>query len=132
MSRIKGKDTKPELLVRSMLYRMGYRFRVQGAKLPGRPDIVFSARRKVIQVHGCFWHRHDCPNGRSMPSTRKEFWMQKFRGNVERDARNLEKLESLEWSCLTLWECEIKNDIETCCKLRCFLGSSRFKSEKEE
>lgn len=125
MSKIRGKDTKPELLVRSMLHRMGYRFRVQGRRLPGRPDIVFSARKKVIQIHGCFWHRHDCPNGRSMPSTRKDFWAEKFRGNVERDARNLEKLDALGWSCLTLWECEIKDDAEIRRRLRKFLGSTR-------
>ncbi|MEZ6164916.1 MAG: DNA mismatch endonuclease Vsr [Phycisphaerales bacterium] len=126
MSRIRHRDTKPELLVRSMLHRMGYRFRVQGKGLPGRPDIVFSARKKVIQIHGCYWHRHDCTNGRYMPSTRTEFWAEKFRSNVERDKRNLKKLEAMGWSCLTLWECEIADDAPTQRRLARYLGLTRF------
>lgn len=128
MSRIRHRDTKPELLVRSMLHRMGYRFRVQGRGLPGRPDIVFKGRKKVIQIHGCYWHRHDCKNGNYIPSTRTEFWADKFRGNVERDKRNLKKLKSMGWSCLTLWECEIADDDATQSELAAFLGPTKFAS----
>lgn len=127
MSRIRHRDTRPELLIRSMLHRMGYRFRVQGRGLPGRPDIVFSARKKVIQVHGCYWHRHECRNGRYMPGTRTGFWAKKFSDTVVRDARNLEKLEEMGWSCLTLWECEIKDDVLNRELLVEFLGPTRLK-----
>ncbi|MHA7812367.1 MAG: very short patch repair endonuclease [Phycisphaerales bacterium] len=127
MSRIRNRDTKPELLIRSMLHRMGYRFRVQGKGLPGRPDIVFTARSKVIQIQGCYWHRHNCTNGRYMPKTRTEFWAEKFKGNVERDKRNLKKLEEMGWSCLMLWECEIADDEPTRRRLSKFLGPTRIK-----
>lgn len=111
MSRVRSRDTKPEILVRSMLHRMGYRFTVSGPKnrlLPGRPDIVLPKHRAVILVHGCFWHGHEgCPDHR-VPKSRVEFWTAKIRGNRERDARNLAALEQLGWRVGIVWTCELK------------------------
>ena len=110
MSRIRGKDTKPEVLLRSLLHRAGYRFRLHGPDLPGKPDIVLRKYKTVIFVHGCFWHRHEgCP-GATTPKTRTEFWNAKFRGTVERDRRKKAELERIGWKVLTVWECELKSD----------------------
>ena len=112
MSRIRSKDTKPELMVRSMLHRMGYRFTVNGPKnrqLPGKPDIVLPRYKTVIFVHGCFWHAHaNCKHFR-LPKTRTQWWKAKLEGNARRDARQLQELEKLGWSVLVIWECEVKN-----------------------
>ena len=107
MSGIGSKDTKPELVVRHALHKRGYRYRLHDRKLPGRPDLVFSSRRAVIQVNGCFWHGHNC-NLFKWPSTRIEFWKDKIQGNQERDSDNLRKLAELDWRCLTVWECALK------------------------
>lgn len=110
MSRIRGKDTKPELMLRSLLHRAGFRFRLHVPDLPGKPDIVLPKYRTVIFVHGCFWHRHDgCANA-TMPKTRPEFWQEKFRRTVERDHEKQTQLEDAGWRVLTVWECELKND----------------------
>ena len=107
MSRVASKNTKPELLVRSYLHRRGFRFRIHGKNLPGRPDLVFPKHRAVVFVHGCFWHRHDgCP-GTTMPSTRVEFWQNKFDRNMARDQANQAELRELGWRVIVLWECEI-------------------------
>ena len=107
MSRIRGKDTKPELLVRRLVHRMGYRFRLHRPDLPGKPDLVFAGRRKVIFVHGCFWHRHsECSKGRSFPSSSQEFWRSKLDGNVTRDRLSVRALEELGWRALVIWECQ--------------------------
>ena len=108
MSRIRGKNTKPEMAVRKWLWANGYRYRLHGKDLPGRPDIVFPGRRKVIFVHGCFWHRHDCRNFR-WPVTNEKFWKEKIMTNVRRDEDNYSKLISLGWSYLIVWECEISH-----------------------
>jgi len=106
MGRITGKDTKPELTVRRMLYGLGYRFRLHRKDLPGRPDIVLTKYRTVIQVHGCFWHQHEgCADG-SRPKTNTSFWHVKLKGNVERDDRNTRLLEGLGWNVEVIWECE--------------------------
>jgi DNA mismatch endonuclease (patch repair protein) len=107
MSRIRGKNTLPELAIRRALHAEGFRFRLH-TELPGRPDIVLPRYRYVIFVHGCFWHRHSCPDGRGVPKTRTEFWEQKFARNVERDAANLRALKFARWTVLVIWECEIK------------------------
>lgn len=112
MSRIKGRDTKPELLLRSLLHRAGFRFRVHAKDLPGKPDIVLPKYKVAIFVHGCFWHRHAGCRNATMPSTRAEFWSEKFRGNVERDARNIAAISDAGWSALTVWECDLKSDPE--------------------
>ncbi len=108
MSRIKGNDTKPEILVRKWLWANGYRYRLHTKYLPGKPDIVFSSRKAAIFVHGCFWHRHNCRYA-TMPSTRKDFWTKKFSENVKRDKKNVQLLCEHGWNVLLLWECEIKN-----------------------
>lgn len=109
MARVKGRDTKPERLVRSLIHGMGYRFRLHRADLPGKPDIVLPILRKVIIVNGCFWHGHpDCRRS-VRPSTNREFWDIKIDGNIARDARNLAALEALGWRVLIVWQCETKN-----------------------
>jgi DNA mismatch endonuclease (patch repair protein) len=112
MSAIRSKDTKPELAVRSLLHRLGYRYRLHVRKLPGAPDIVFPSRRKVIFVHGCYWHLHDCVAGRVTPRTNAEFWQKKRTDNVTRDTRNEATLNSEGWEILIIWECEIKSGID--------------------
>ena len=107
MSKIRGKDTKPELAVRSLLHGMGYRFRLHRRDLPGSPDIVLPRYRAVVFVHGCFWHRHDGCNLAYHPKTNVDFWEKKFQANVERDLRNLQELEKDGWKVLIIWECEL-------------------------
>lgn len=109
MSRIKGRDTKPEVRLRSLLHRAGYRFRLHANKLPGRPDIVMPKHRAVIFVNGCFWHRHNGCRFTTTPATRPEFWQNKFEGTIERDARNRELLENAGWRVITVWECDLKS-----------------------
>lgn len=109
MSLVKGKNTKPELIVRHLLWHLGYRYRLHGKGLPGKPDIVFRSRKKVIFVHGCFWHRHDgCKNTR-MPKSHLEFWTAKLQGNQQRDLIEQKQLIELGWSFLIVWECELKD-----------------------
>lgn len=108
MSKIRSKDTKPELRLRRMLHGAGYRYRLHDRKLPGRPDLVFAGRRKVIFVHGCFWHGHECPVGARLPKTNTEFWAGKRRRNQERDAMQRKLLEDMGWGVLVVWECEVK------------------------
>lgn len=107
MSGIRGKDTKPEMIVRRGLHRMGFRFRLHDRKLPGAPDLVFPKYNAVIFVHGCFWHGHDCHLFK-WPSTRREFWEEKIRRNRERDRANLNKLSGRGWRVLVVWECALK------------------------
>jgi DNA mismatch endonuclease, patch repair protein len=106
MSRIRGKGTKPELLVRSSAHRLGFRFRLHGRKLPGSPDLVFSSRKTALFVHGCFWHRHEgCPCC-YMPKSNIQFWREKFKKNVLRDRRVQTGLEEMGWRVAVIWECE--------------------------
>lgn len=109
MSRIGPKNSKPEMIVRRLLHRLGYRYRLHRRDLPGTPDIVFPRRRKAIFVHGCFWHRHPDCKAASTPKTNIDFWLQKFERNVARDARNVAKLEAEGWSVLIVWSCETRN-----------------------
>lgn len=108
MSAIRGKNTKPEMVVRRLVHSLGFRYRLHVRALPGAPDLVFPSRRKVVFVHGCFWHRHDCPLGRPVPRTRPDFWRNKLRMNVERDARNERLLRGLGWDILRVWECSVR------------------------
>jgi DNA mismatch endonuclease (patch repair protein) len=108
MSAIRGAHTKPEMIVRSLAHRLGYRFRLHRRDLPGKPDLVFPAQRKVIFVHGCFWHMHDCRYGSVTPATNAEFWQNKRMSNVERDARHLKSLRQDGWRVLIVWECETR------------------------
>lgn len=111
MSRVRGTDTKPELAVRRLVHAMGYRYRLHGRRLPGRPDLVFAGRRKVIFVHGCFWHRHPDPNCKlaRLPKSRLDFWRAKLEGNRERDLRNEETLKEQGWEALVIWECQLRD-----------------------
>jgi DNA mismatch endonuclease (patch repair protein) len=109
MSRVRGKDTKPEMRVRRFLHAAGLRYRTNVRTLPGRPDIVFASRRIAIFVHGCFWHRHAGCAATRMPKTRVDFWSAKFAGNVTRDERSLESLRSQGWSIIVIWECETED-----------------------
>jgi DNA mismatch endonuclease (patch repair protein) len=109
MSRVKSRDTKPEKMVRSMLHRCGYRFRLRRSDLPGSPDIVLPKYGSVIFVHGCYWHRHDCPNGRRLPLSRLDFWKPKLEGNRERDLRHYKALDKRGWKVLIIWECMLKD-----------------------
>ena len=109
MSRIRGRDTKPELLVRQACHRQGLRFRLQRKDLPGKPDLVFPKYKTVIFVHGCYWHSHDCKYGSVVPKTNAEFWQSKRAATVDRDERNRRDLEYLGWRVLTYWECEIRD-----------------------
>ena len=109
MSGVKGKNTGPELAVRRLVHRLGYRFRLHDSRLPGRPDIVLPRHRKIIQVHGCFWHQHHgCPRSKR-PKTRKTFWDRKLDDNVCRDRRVKRELEEMGWSVLVLWQCEVED-----------------------
>lgn len=111
MARIRSVDTTPELTVRKLLHRLGYRFRLHRRNLPGKPDICFPGRKKAIFVHGCFWHRHEGCRRTTTPKTRKSFWEDKFQRNVVRDRANVSDLDELGWSVLIVWECET-DDLE--------------------
>jgi DNA mismatch endonuclease (patch repair protein) len=117
MSRIKGRNTRPEKRVRSLLHRLGFRFSLRRKDLPGRPDIVLPSRHVAVFVHGCFWHRHTGCGNSVLPKTRAEFWIAKLDGNVKRDIRNVAALKELGWEVLTIWECEIKNETRLSKKL---------------
>lgn len=108
MSRVHNKDTKPELLVRRIVWSLGFRYRLQG-KLPGRPDLVFARKRKAIFVHGCFWHQHKRCRQYRMPGSRLEFWLPKLKGNIERDSANQRALRKRGWDYLIIWECQLKD-----------------------
>jgi DNA mismatch endonuclease, patch repair protein len=108
MRQIRKTDTGPELIVRRMLHGMGYRYRLHGAQLPGTPDIVLTRHRKVIFVHGCFWHRHDCSDGVKLPRSKPEYWGPKFERNRLRDEANIKRLQEMGWKVLIIWECEAR------------------------
>ncbi len=107
MAQVKSLDTKPERFVRSLLHRMGYRFRLCGSDLPGKPDIVFPSRRKVIFVNGCFWHGHTCKRGARVPATNRDYWVAKIGANRRRDRSHRSRLAHMGWRSLTVWECQL-------------------------
>jgi DNA mismatch endonuclease (patch repair protein) len=111
MSRVRSKNSRPEMLVRRLVFAEGYRYRLHDRKLPGCPDLVFRGRAKVIFMHGCFWHRHEQCSLARMPKSRLDFWEPKLTANKERDARNKKLLTKEGWKVLTIWECQLK-DIE--------------------
>jgi DNA mismatch endonuclease (patch repair protein) len=108
MSKISGKETKPEILVRKFLFSHGFRYRKNVKKLPGKPDIVLSKYKSVIFVNGCFWHGHSCKAAK-LPNTRREFWETKIGNNIERDKNNYTELSNLGWKVIVIWQCELKN-----------------------
>jgi len=124
MSAIKGKDTKPEMVVRKLVHGMGFRYRLHRKDLPGKPDLVFPRLRKVILIHGCYWHIHDCRYGRVVPKTNAEFWQTKRQSNVVRDQKNLADLAEAKWEVLVLWECEIRHPNDLVERIRTFLETT--------
>ena len=125
MSRVRSKNMRPELVVRKLVFALGYRYRLHARDLPGCPDIVFRPRRKVIFVHGCFWHRHPSPGCAlaRMPRSRLDFWKPKLEGNRERDEKNKRALHRAGWRVLTIWECELKNAGRLETRIRRFLDA---------
>jgi DNA mismatch endonuclease (patch repair protein) len=123
MRRIKSKGMKPELTVRTMVHRMGYRYRLHSRDLPGKPDLVFRTRKKVIEVRGCFWHQHRrCPEAH-IPKSRTTYWLPKLARNGQRDKANCKLLRELGWRVLVVWECEVADTKHLSMKLRAFLGN---------
>jgi DNA mismatch endonuclease (patch repair protein) len=124
MSRVRSANTKPEMFVRRLVHGMGYRYRLHQRDLPGTPDLVFPSRRKVVFVHGCFWHRHpdpECPLAR-LPKSRLDFWLPKLEGNRKRDERNQAKLRSMGWDLMVIWECQLKHKNTLRQRIGRFLG----------
>ena len=126
MSRVRGKDTSPEIFVRSLIHRLGYRFRLHSKDLPGKPDIVFPSRKKVIFVHGCFWHGHDCPRGSRIPKSNQEYWKFKIKKNIARDRQNSVDLKTMGWKSSVFWECELKNEVTLQSQIIDFLDGKKL------
>lgn len=125
MSRVRGKNTKPELVVRREVHALGYRFRLHRSDLPGTPDLVFPRLHKVVFVHGCFWHRHEGCSRTTTPTTRAPYWQEKFEQNVQRDRQNVTMLEALGWKVLVIWECETFDRSRLAESVSSFLASPR-------
>ena len=123
MSRVREKNTSPELKVRSLVHRLGYRFRLHRKDLPGKPDLVFPSRKKIIFVHGCFWHGHDCARGSRVPKANREYWTAKVARNVARDQRTSGELTAAGWRVETIWECDLKDAAALTDRLRALLAS---------
>lgn len=122
MSLVKSKNTGPELTVRKLVFSMGYRYRLHGTGLPGKPDLAFTRKKKAIFVHGCFWHRHaDCKKT-TTPASNTDYWLPKFARTIERDRQTLEALSDRGWTSLVVWECELKDMGALASKLRAFLN----------
>lgn len=122
MSRVRGQDTGPEMIVRRLVHGMGYRYRTHVAALPGKPDLVFRSRRRVIFVHGCFWHRHRCPLGR-LPKSRLDFWKTKLDANRARDRKVMRALRAAGWHPHVVWECELRDLAALAARLKAFLDA---------
>ena len=132
MQRIRFKDTTPEKAVRSLLHRLGFRFRLHHAKLPGKPDIVLPKYSTVVFVHGCFWHRHPgCPKA-TTPASRQEYWLPKFQRNVERDEQNRRAVRALGWDVITVWECELKKPEVLADRLRSLIRKDHLRYPRME
>lgn len=121
MALVRSKHTKPELATRDLVYGMGFRYRLHGNKLPGRPDLIFPSRRKAIFVHGCFWHRHKGCSLARIPKSRVRFWKEKLEGNRRRDTRNIARMRRLGWSSLVVWECQLEKLESLSRRIRNFL-----------
>ncbi len=125
MRQVRAKNTKPERELRSLLHRAGYRFRLHRSDLPGRPDIVFPTRRKIIFVHGCFWHQHRKCRKASIPKSRLDYWIPKLQQNAERDEANRMRLHQLGWDVFVVWQCEMRDEDAVTRRLAEFLGPPR-------
>jgi len=124
MRRVRAFDTEPEMVVRRFVHSLGFRYRLHRRELPGNPDLVFPRLRKIIFVHGCFWHGHDCRAGRNRPSSNKNYWIPKLDRNKLRDRRNRSKLKRLGWDVLVVWECQLKHSGTVANRIAKFLGDS--------
>lgn len=124
MSRVRAKNTKPEMNARRAAHRLGYRFRLHRRDLPGKPDMVFPRLKKIVLVHGCFWHQHENCGGGRMPKSRPEFWRPKLARNVERDREVRTLLEGLGWEIMVLWECQARTVDTATSRLAPFLGDA--------
>jgi DNA mismatch endonuclease (patch repair protein) len=124
MRAIRSRGMRPELKVRSLVHALGYRFRLHRKDLPGKPDLVFGPRRKVIFVHGCFWHSHNCKTSH-VPKSNREYWVPKLERNKTRDGRNIEALKISGWQCFVIWECETRNEELLTKRLTAFLGNAK-------
>jgi len=131
MRAVKSKNTAPERMVRSLLHRWGFRFRLHRRDLPGNPDIVFPGRKCVIFVHGCFWHGHDCRRGSRSPQSNIDYWRTKIARNVERDRRHLVELVDRGWRACVVWECEIRDPETLCRRLSLFLNCETASGESD-
>ncbi len=127
MAAIKGKDTKPEIALRHLLYAMGYRYRLHRRDLPGTPDIVFPSRRKVIEVRGCFWHQHHGCRRARLPGTREDYWLPKLARNVRRDRENEARLTAQGWQQLVVWECDMADPIAVVRRCAAFLDGNMLR-----
>lgn len=121
MRRVRSKDTGPEMSVRRLVHGMGFRYRVHRRDLPGNPDLVFPGLKKIIFVHGCFWHSHACSAGRNRPSSHRAYWLPKLERNRSRDLKNRRKLRGLGWEVMTIWECQLKRAEKIRQKIESFL-----------
>lgn len=131
MAAIRARNTGPERLVRSIVHRMGFRFRLHRRDLPGSPDLVFPRLRSVVFVHGCFWHRHSCVAGRKQPRANQMYWQRKFERNQQRDIENKRALKKLGWRVFVVWECQLRNPETVARRLLAFL-SGEPKGERRE
>ncbi|HEX5423838.1 MAG TPA: very short patch repair endonuclease [Candidatus Acidoferrales bacterium] len=129
MQAVKSKNTAPELLVRRLAHKMGFRFRLHCKDLPGKPDIVFPNRHKAIFVHGCFWHGHTCARGARVPKANREYWKGKVSRNQERDLKHLKDLSAAGWKSLVIWECELREGGKLSARIKRFLGAAGRKME---
>jgi DNA mismatch endonuclease (patch repair protein) len=131
MARVKAKNTKPEMFVRRIVHAAGYRYKLHDPNLPGKPDLVFGRRRKVIFINGCFWHSHsECSLART-PKSNFDFWSNKLQRNKARDEENIQKLNELSWEVLVLWECELRNSEVLVEKIKSFLGATRVGGDQK-
>lgn len=123
MRRVRGRDTQPEMAVRRLVHGLGFRYRLHCRDLPGNPDLVFPALRKIIFVHGCFWHGHACRSGRNRPSSNTGYWLAKLDRNKERDRLNRRRLKRLGWDVLVIWECQLRRSDRIASRIAGFLGT---------
>jgi DNA mismatch endonuclease, patch repair protein len=131
MRAVKSRDTKPEMIVRRLVHRLGHRYRLHRPDLPGKPDLTFPSCRKVVFVHGCFWSGHDCARGARVPKNNRDYWIAKIARNKAREAENFDRLRDMGWSVLTVWECETKGaGLEP--RLRAFLGPELAPKHQEQ
>lgn len=121
MRAVKSRDTTPELAVRKLVHGMGYRYRLYRQNLPGKPDLVFAGRKKVVFVHGCFWHRHNCARGARTPKSNQDYWIPKLDRNQQRDRQVRSQLRRMGWKSLVIWECQTKNPKKLANRIKSFL-----------